>query len=121
MDPLIAGVLFGGAAGTVSGFVIGVVGTYFIIRKPRGLEERAFVIRAAAVFWGFVPALLLIVLGPPMLWRGPNRVRYGALWMVTLLVACIPVMVVYGRWALHGLVRALYEDEAHEGRLRADL
>lgn len=59
--------LIGGILGGFLGVVGGVIGTYFSIKNTGSPEERAFMIKAAAVFWtcGIIFIALLLLLSSP--------------------------------------------------------
>lgn len=62
--------LIGGIIGGVIGIAGGVIGTYFSIKNTNGPKERAFMIKASAVFWIFVIIFitLLLALTSPYRW-----------------------------------------------------
>jgi hypothetical protein len=110
MEPGMAG----GLIGTAVGILGGVIGTYASIRNARGPRERAFVIRAAAVFCAFV-TLFLLALGAPLFLRGSFPVGLAALWMPLLWAVYLPLLFLFIRRANDGHARARAEDEAGAG------
>ena len=62
--------LIGGIAGGIIGLAGGIIGTYFSIKNTKGPKERAFMIKASAVFWilGIIFIALLFLLPSPYKW-----------------------------------------------------
>lgn len=62
--------LIGGVIGGIIGIAGGIIGTYFSIKNTNGIKERAFMIKASAVFWifGIIFLTLLLVVPSPYKW-----------------------------------------------------
>lgn len=62
--------LIGGIAGSIIGIAGGVIGTYFSIKNTDGPKERAFIIKASAVFWaiGIIFVTFIFVIESPYKW-----------------------------------------------------
>jgi hypothetical protein len=71
--------LIGGIGGTVLGVLGGAIGTYFSIMNTAGPRERAFAIRAAALWWFAVAAFLIALWWTPFAYRALLWVPYGLL------------------------------------------
>ena len=62
--------LIGGIIGGIIGVGGGIIGTYFSIKNTNGPKERAFMIKASAIFWilGIIFVALLFLLPSPYKW-----------------------------------------------------
>ncbi len=62
--------LIGGMIGGIIGVAGGIIGTYFSIKNTDGPKERAFMIKASAIFWifGIIFLALLFLLPSPYKW-----------------------------------------------------
>jgi MFS family permease len=69
--------LIGGILGGVLGVVGGLIGTYFSIKNTGSPEERAFMIKAAAVFWTFGIFFITLLLSLPSPYKWFLWIPYG--------------------------------------------
>ena len=93
MDERMVGFV-GGIAGGVIGVMSGLAGSYFSIKNASGPRARAFIIRAAVLFWlgsmAFLTGLFLV----------PRS------WNLLLWVVYFPALMLFIRWVSRGLARA---------------
>ena len=69
----------GGMVGSIIGLAGGIIGTYFSIKNTSGPRERAFMIKAAAGFWGAGIVFLTLLFLLPNPYRWFMWVPYGIL------------------------------------------